>query len=163
MFIVSADVNTAPAMPTCDGNLISVISGPAATLENSVFVGWSYRKIVARSALSIWVVSATTRCSNKERSTSALISETTSRNDISLVWMRFIRSLSSLLRNEIDACWAIAPSRSRSRSVKVASILFKLCMTPMVSPAMVFTGTQMIPRVLYPVYSSTLRLKRSSS
>ena len=97
MFIVTPDVNTAPAIPKWDGNRISETSPPVATLENNVCVAASNRNTVARSAPNIRVVSATARWSNLARSNSELMSETSSRKSISLIRMRSISSIYCML------------------------------------------------------------------
>jgi len=141
-------VKTSPAIPRCDGERISAISPPAETREKRVLVVASNMKMVARSARSILVVSATTRCNSRERSNSWLISDTRPMNFISF-WRNFsVRSMKCRLLSAMAACEVMSCSNSRSSAVNEPVFLFKHCIAPMTSPEASRIGTQMMLRVL---------------
>ena len=163
MLIVRPLVNAAPAMPALSGRRICIDCRPWPTSDHSSAFLASCRKSVERSALSMRVASAITLRSMTRMSISEVTWPTTSRNSSSCARRRCMRSTICTLCSAMALWPVISCSRSRSALVNRPRRLFSTCDTPMISPRPVATGTHIRLRVLKPVCSSLVGLKRGSA
>ena len=140
-------VNTAPAMPASFGMRIFDAPSPCPISVYSSLVAGSLRNSVERSESSMRVTADMIFCSSGPRWISLDTSATSSRNSASIRRSCSVLAMNSVPCSTIDACVAIAATRSRSRGPNSPASLLRHCTTPMISPLMVRIGTARMLRV----------------